>query len=333
MDLNSHETVEQQAIELVSSLGKEHLFVANCPSDIDPNRYSGTVITYEEAFDHSDTGVGLCLLLPKAYVLQKFVDICLNKDISVHFVFTCPSNTSEFEASAWLYNLLHDKVQHIGFMQNLGIIFCTNNDQEKYLVACQVEPYAKHCQVSWTQPCRTLEYVFPRTVVERHHTVSELQNLSAVNYIDFRRPNGCHRISDKIDVTSLTVQIANDSLADIELVEKILQPTVDAAWSHGLAECQVKHFFPWNDQEFQEHFPHGITMSVLDLKAFSGTVHELQKTCHFWTCVTCHQTSLGPSSTWCSFTYWSETRCLHYPHDAIGTSEHSDHQWLQPFPG
>ena len=86
MDLNSHETVEQQAIELVSSLGKEYLFVANCPSDIDPNRYSGTVITYEEAFDHSDTGVGLCLLLPKAYVLQKFVDICLNKDVSVHFV-------------------------------------------------------------------------------------------------------------------------------------------------------------------------------------------------------------------------------------------------------
>ena len=241
MDLNPHETVEQQAIELVSSLGKE-LFVANCPSDIDPNRYSGTVITYEEAFDHSDTGVGLCLLLPKAYVLQKFVDICLNKDISVHFVFTCPSNTSEFEASAWLYNLLHDKVQHIGFMQNLAITFCANNNQEKYLIACQVEPYAKHCQVSWTQPCRTLEYVFPRTVVERHHTVSELQNLSAVNYIDFRRPNGCHRISDKIDVTSLTVQIANDSLADIELVEKILQPTIDAAWSHGLAECQVKHF-------------------------------------------------------------------------------------------
>ena len=130
MDLNPHETVEQQAIELMSSLGKEHLFVANCPSDIDPNRYSGTVITYEEAFDHSDTGVGLCLLLPKAYVLQKFVDICLNKDISVHFVFTCPSNTSEFEASAWLYNLLHDKVQHIGFMQNLGITCCANNSQE-----------------------------------------------------------------------------------------------------------------------------------------------------------------------------------------------------------
>ena len=86
MSCNPHDTIEQHAIELVSSPGKEHLFVANCPSDIDSNRYSSTVITYEEAFDHSDTGVGLCLLLPKAYVLQKFIDICLNKDISVHFV-------------------------------------------------------------------------------------------------------------------------------------------------------------------------------------------------------------------------------------------------------
>ena len=94
----------------------------------------------------------------------------------------------------------------------------------------------------------------------------------SVNFRAFLQSNGCHRISDKIDVTSLTVQIANDCLADIELVEKILQPTVDAAWSHGLAECQVKHFFPWNDSEFQKHFPHGITMSVLDLKTFPNTV-------------------------------------------------------------
>ena len=71
MDLNSHETVEQQAIELVSSLGKEHLFVANCPSDIDPNRYSGTVITYEEAFDHSDTGVGLLPLASQSLCPSK----------------------------------------------------------------------------------------------------------------------------------------------------------------------------------------------------------------------------------------------------------------------
>ena len=271
MDHDLSETVEQQAIELVSSLGKEHLFVANCPSDIDADKYSGTVITYEEAFDHSDAGVGLCLLLPKAFVLQKFVDMSLSKNISVHFVFTCPSNTSEFDASAWLYNLLHDKVRHIGFMQNLGITFCSSSHQEKYFIACQVEPNAEYCQVSWTQPDKTLEYVFPRTVVERSHTVSELQNLPNVNCIDFRRPNGCHRISDKIDVTSLTVQIANDSLADIELVEKSIQPTIDAAWTHGLAECQVKHFFPWNDKHFQDHFPHGITMSVLDLKSFPDT--------------------------------------------------------------
>ena len=246
MDLNSHETVEQQTIELVSSLGKEHLFVANCPSDIDPNRYSGTVITYEEAFDHSDTGVGLCLLLPKAYVLQKFVDICLNKDISVHFVFTCPSNTSEFEASAWLQNLLHDKVQHIGFMQNLGITFCANSNQEKYLIACQVEPYAKHCQVSWTQPCRTFEYVFPRTVVEQHHTVSELQNLSAVNYIDFRRPNGCHRISDKIDVTSLTVQIAT-------------WPFFHLTFIYLLVRNKVPSLSTWCDRNLRAHRPPMIT--------------------------------------------------------------------------
>ena len=90
-------------------------------------------ITYEAAFDHSDAGVGLCLQLHKAFVLQKFVDMSLDKNISVHFVFTCPSDTSEFEASAWLYNLLHDKVRHIGFMQNLDITFGSNSSQEKYL--------------------------------------------------------------------------------------------------------------------------------------------------------------------------------------------------------
>jgi hypothetical protein len=31
-------------------------------------------------------------------------------------------------------------------------------------------------------------------------------------------------------------------------------------------------FFPWNDKDFQAHFPHGITMSVLALKSFSDTV-------------------------------------------------------------
>ena len=172
----------------------------------------------------------------------------------------------------YIYNLLQDQVQHIGFMQNLGITFCSNSNQEKVLIACQVEPSAECSQISWTQSCRTLEYVFPRNVVERCNTVNVLQTLPVVNLIDFRRPNGCHRISDKIDVTSLTVQLATDSLADIELVEKSIQPTIDAAWTHDLAECQVKHSFPWNDKFFQEHFPHGITMSVLDLKGFSDVV-------------------------------------------------------------
>ena len=103
MDCFVLDTVEQHAIELMSSLGREHLFVANCPSDIDADRHSSTVITYEEAFDHSDAGVGLCLLLPKAFVLRKFVDHSIEKSISVHFIFTCPSSTSEFEAAAWLY--------------------------------------------------------------------------------------------------------------------------------------------------------------------------------------------------------------------------------------
>ena len=64
------DTVEEHAIELMSSLGKEHLFVARQPSDIDVDKYACSVITYEEAFDHSNTGVGLCLLLPKAFALE-----------------------------------------------------------------------------------------------------------------------------------------------------------------------------------------------------------------------------------------------------------------------
>lgn len=263
------DTVEQHAIELVSNLGKEHLFVANCPSDIDADKHFSKIITYEETLYHCDAGVGLCLLLPKAYVLGKFVDHCIEKDTSVHFVFTCPSSACEFEAAAWLHNLLQDKVQHIGFLQNLGVTLCPKSNQEKVLIACQVEPNAEQCLISWTQSCKTLEYVFPRQIVQSCNTVSELQNLPVVNAIDSRKQNSCHRISDKIDVTSLTVELASDNLADIELVERSIQPTIDAAWAHGLAECQVKHFLPWNDTSFRKHCPHGITMSVLDLKNFS----------------------------------------------------------------
>ena len=269
MNCTAGDTIEQRAIELVSNLGKEHVFVANCPSDIEADKNASKIITYEKAFEHCDAGVGRCLLLPKAIVFRKLVDHSINRNILVHFVFTCSSSASEFEAAAWLHNLLQDQVQHVGFLQNLGIPHCPKSDQEKFLIPCQVEQNADHCLISWTQSCKTLEYVFPRPVVERCNTVSNLQNLPFVNVIDFRRPNGCHRISDKIDVASLTVQLSTDSLAHIELVEKCIQPTIDAAWMHGLAECQVKHFLPWNDTSFQEHCPNGVTMSVLDLKSFS----------------------------------------------------------------
>lgn len=205
----------------------------------------------------------------RAYVLRKLVDHSIERNISVHFVFTCPSSACEFEAAAWPHNLLQDKVQHIGFLQNLGLTFCPKSNQERVLIACQVEPNAEQCLISWTQSCKTLEYVFPRQIVQNCNTVSELQNLPVINSIDFRKPNGCHRISDKIDVVSLTVELSGDCLADIEHVEKSIQPTIDAAWTHGLAECQVKHFFPWVDTSFQKHCPHGITMSVLDLKNVS----------------------------------------------------------------
>ena len=260
------DTVEEHAIELMSSLGKEHLFVAKQPSDIDVDKYACSVITYEEAFDHSNTGVGLCLLLPKAFALQKLVDISVQRDISVHFVFTVPSDSCEFETSAWLFNLLQDRMQHVGFMQNLGIT-CSHSRQEKYLVACQVEANAACCQITWGLPSTVLQYVFPRDVVEKLNTVGRLRGLPGVSLIDFRRPNSCHRISDRVDVTSLTVQIKGTQLDDIESVERCIQPTIDASWSHGVAECQIKHFFPWSDRQFLTAFPHGVTMSVIDLKS------------------------------------------------------------------
>ena len=260
------DTVEEHAIELMSSLGKEHLFVAKQPSDIDVDKHACSVITYEEAFDHCNTGVGLCLLLPKAFALQKLVDISVQRDISVNFVFTIPSDACEFETSAWLFNLLQDRMQHVGFMQNLGIT-CSHSRQEKYLVACQVEANAACCQVTWGLPSTVLQYVFPRDVVEKLNTVGRLRGLPGVSLIDFRRPNSCHRISDRVDVTSLTVQIKGTQLDDIESVERCIQPTIDASWSHGVAECQIKHFFPWSDQQFLDAFPHGVTMSVIDLKS------------------------------------------------------------------
>ena len=91
--------------------------------------------------------------------------------------------------------------------------FLSEEHQEKLLIAYQVEPNAEHCLIIWIQSCKTLEYVFPRQTVQNCETVKELQNLSVVHSIDFRK-----------QITSLTVELANDSLVNIELVEKSIRP-------------------------------------------------------------------------------------------------------------
>jgi hypothetical protein len=110
-----------------------------------------------------------------------------------------------------------------------------------------------------------------------------------------------------------------------------------AAWSNGLAECQVKFFvFPWNDKDSQAHFPHGITMSVLALKSFSdtvlleiivqlanwnfGTTSGTIKGLPFLALCRCHQPSLGPYSDWHPFTHWSQAGRFHY-NDTVKASD------------
>ena len=94
--------MEQHAIELVSNIGNEHIFVAHCPSEINVDMHSVKVITFEEAFEYCDTSFGLRLLLPRAYTFRKLVDLLVERDVSVHFVFTCPMSVNETEAAAWL---------------------------------------------------------------------------------------------------------------------------------------------------------------------------------------------------------------------------------------
>ena len=72
----------------------------------------------------------------------------------------------------------------------------------------------------------------------------ELLNLLAVNRIDFRRLT---------DVTEPRIKLVSPlsryrSLTTALLTlnsfkKKSIQPTIDAAWSHGTAECQVKLSF------------------------------------------------------------------------------------------
>ena len=79
----------------------------------------------------------------------------------MHFVFTCPSNTSEFEASAWLYNLLHDKVQHIGFMQNLGITFCSTVTKRNILLHVKLSPMLNTVKFLGPNLAKPLNMYFP----------------------------------------------------------------------------------------------------------------------------------------------------------------------------
>ena len=89
------ECMEQYAIELVSAIGKEHVVVANCSSDINADTHSVKIVTFEEAFEYGETGIALCLLMPKAFVFRKLVDRLVEKQVSVHFVFTYPTSVNE----------------------------------------------------------------------------------------------------------------------------------------------------------------------------------------------------------------------------------------------
>jgi hypothetical protein len=108
---------------------------------------SGTVITHEAAADHSDVGVGLCLQLPKAFCPSEVVDMSFDQNISVHFVFPCPSNTSYFEA-------LHG---YITLVSHLGSTVARRNTY-----ACQIEPNARHCQFPGPSLTKPLILCFPK---------------------------------------------------------------------------------------------------------------------------------------------------------------------------
>jgi hypothetical protein len=74
----------------------------------------------------------------------------LDKNISVHFVFTCPSNTSEFEASAWHITCSMIKFDTSGSCKIL-VSHLVPTVARRNTYACQVEPNAENCQVPWTQ--------------------------------------------------------------------------------------------------------------------------------------------------------------------------------------
>ena len=103
----------------------------------------------KQLFDYSDVGVGLRHQLPKACVLQKVVDMSPDKNISVHFVFTRPSNTSEFEARDGYIICSMIKFDTSGSCKIL-VSHHVPTVARRNAYACQIEPNAGHCQGAFT---------------------------------------------------------------------------------------------------------------------------------------------------------------------------------------
>ena len=97
----------------------------------------------KQLFDYSDVGVGLRHQLPKACVLQKVVDMSPDKNISVHFVFTRPSNTSEFEARDGYIICSMIKFDTSGSCKIL-VSHHVPTVARRNAYACQIEPNAGH---------------------------------------------------------------------------------------------------------------------------------------------------------------------------------------------
>ena len=103
----------------------------------------------KQLFDYSDVGVGLRHQLPKACVLQKVVDMSPDKNISVHFVFTRPSNTSEFEARDGYIICSMIKFDTSGSCKIL-VSHHVPTVARRNAYACQIEPNAGHGQCAFT---------------------------------------------------------------------------------------------------------------------------------------------------------------------------------------
>ena len=123
---------------------------------------------------------------------------------------------------------------------NLGITSWFNSSRRN-TYACQIEPNARHCQFPGPSLTNPLILCFPK---QRVNVVTRLVSCQ------ISPASIASTVDDPIGVTELLTNwcyishraIAHDSAADIELVEESMQPTIDATWSHGLAEWQVKLF-------------------------------------------------------------------------------------------